>query len=293
MLNITLMVLLCVIMIYPFWYVLVLALNDARDSQMGGIWLWPRAFSLENFRFVLKSPKVANAYLISIIRTVAGTMYSLLVTGIAAYFASKRHVPFHGLILSFLMVPMFIGGTIVTNYIIIAKLGLLNNFLVYILPNGFSIFYMVIIRSFITDLPLGLEESAKLDGAGYFTIFFRIVVPLCAPVLASVALFIALAHWLDFYSNLMYITRVPRVGEFSLTTLQKLLYDVQNSLNAARDMAARARSGTLTVDNALTQMTPEAVKYATLIVTTLPILFVYPFFQKYFTKGLMLGAIKE
>ena len=277
----------CLITLYPFWYVLVLSLNEAQDSMLGGIWFWPREFTLDNYHYVLSSPQVGTAYLISISRTVLGSLYSLVVTGFAAYFASKRHLPFRGFIITFLMIPMFVSGTIVTNYIVMAKLGLLNNYLVYILPSGFSMFYMIIMRTFINDLPPSLEESAKLDGAGYLTIFFRLVIPLCKPVIATVVLFTAVGLWLDFNTNLMYITKK------NLTCLQYLLYSVEHSSQAARDIGQHMSKNGGAIAAIRQTITPEAVKYATLMVTTLPILFIYPFFQKYFTKGVMVGAIKE
>jgi putative aldouronate transport system permease protein len=285
--NVALMTLACAVMLFPLWYVLVLSLNDPHDSQMGGIWFWPRVFTLGNYAYVLSSPTLTGAYAVTVLRTVLGSLYDLVITGLAAYFASKRYLPGRNAILVFLTIPLFIGGTLVTNYIIIAKLGLLNNFLVYILPTGFSMFLMIVMRTFINDLPPSLEESAKLDGAGYIRIFFRIVVPLCKPVIATVLLFNAVGHWLDFYTNLVYVSKKY------LTTVQYLLFTIQRSAQAARDMGERIAQGGNASVLVQEKITPEAVKYATLLVTTLPILFVYPFFQKYFAKGLMLGAIKE
>lgn len=285
--NTIFLIAVCCVTIYPFWYVLVLSLNEAKDSMLGGIWFWPREFTLDNYRYVLSSPQIGKAYLISISRTVLGSLYLLVITGFAAYFASKRNLPGRNAIITFLMVPMFIGGTIVTNYIIMAKLGLLNNYLVYILPGGFSMFYMIIIRTFINDLPPSLEESAKLDGAGYTTIFFKLIIPLCKPVIATVLLFTAVNLWLDFNTNLMYITKKD------LTCLQYLLYTIEHSSQAARDIGQQMSKNGGAIAQIRQTITPEAVKYATLMVTTLPILFIYPFFQKYFTKGIMVGAIKE
>ena len=285
--NIIFLTAVCLLTLYPFWYVLVLSLNDAKDTMLGGIWLLPRKFTLDNYRYVLASPQVGQAYLISVSRTVLGSVYSLVITGFAAYFASKKGLPGRGAIITFLMIPMFVGGTIVTNYIIMAKLSLLNNYLVYILPGGFSMFYMIIMRTFINDLPPSLEESAKLDGAGYLTIFFRLVIPLCKPVIATVMLFTAVGLWLDFNTNLMYITKK------NLTCLQYLLYSIEHSSQAARDIGQQISKNGGALAAIRQEITPEAVKYATLMVTTLPILFVYPFFQKYFAKGVMVGAIKE
>ncbi len=284
--NICFLSLFCLITLYSFWYAMVLALNESKDSQLGGVWLWPRKFTFDNLRYVLEDPKLGVAYVNSVIRTAIGTFYSTVVMSLAAYFTSKRHLPGRNAILTFLMVPMFVTGSITTNYLVIAKLGLLDNFLVYILPAGFNVFYMVIIRSFFESLPASLEESAKIDGAGYFTIFFRIVLPLSSAAIATIALFMAVYFWLDFQVSIWYVTKK------SLYVLPRLLYEIQQSTNAARDMGQRvAQNGGLI--QTPVRISSSSVRYATLMVTTLPILLVYPFFQRYFAKGVMIGAIKE
>jgi len=274
-------------MVYPFWYSLIMSLNDATDAQRGNIWLLPRSFTLRNIQHVLSSPLTSSAYLVTTVRTVVGSVYSVLVTGFAAYFMTKRYLPGRNVIMIFFMIPLFIGGSMITSYIVYMKLGLINNFLIYILPTGYSLVYMVMIRVFIDGLPSSIEESAKLDGAGYLTIFFRLIVPMCAPIVATILLFYAVYHWLDFVTNRTYIT------DKRLTVLPKLLYDIQIAKDAAKSMAQRVLSGGSIATIDPEEITPNATKYATLVVTTMPILIVYPFFQKYFAKGALMGAIKE
>ena len=218
--NYTILTLLSFITLYPFWYVLVLSLNEGIDSAYGGIWFWPRVFTLDNYKYVLQNPQLRSAYIVTIARTILGSVITVLTTGLAAYSMSKHNLKGRKLILAFFMIPMFLGGTLISYYVIYAKLGLINNFLVYILPSSFSFFYMVIIRTFIYGIPPSMEESAKIDGAGYFRIFFQIIMPLCLPVIATIILFSGVAQWLDFSTNLMY------VYDNKLMTVQYLLYQV-------------------------------------------------------------------
>jgi putative aldouronate transport system permease protein len=184
-------------------------------------------------------------------------------------------------------VPLFIGGTVVTHYLIIAKAGLLDNFLVYVIPASFSFFNMVIMRTFIEQIPDSLEESATIDGAGYYSRFWRIVLPLSKPVLA-VFLFFGVVHaWLDFRTNLLYVTRR------SLNVLQFVLYEIviqSQSKDFVMDFMGNTDIQTLLKTSSAPRH--EVLKMATLVVVTFPIFFVYPFFQKYFIRGIMVGAIK-
>jgi len=285
--NHVFMVVLAFVTIYPFWYILILSLNDGLDAQMGGIWLWPRMFTFTNYTYVLTNPLVGNAYVITILRTVTGSLWSLVVTGIAAYAMTKKHLFLRNALLTFFLIPMFIGGTVVSNYVVYAKVGLLNNILVYVIPGGFAFFNMIIMRTYFYGLPVSMEESAKMDGASYTRIFFQIIVPLSMPIIATMLLFNGVGHWLDFYTNLIYVSRK------SLWTLQYLLYKVviESQTNIMTDESAAKMNQFSYLKRP--EVTPAAIKMATLMVVTLPILFIYPFLQKYFIKGVLLGAVKE
>jgi putative aldouronate transport system permease protein len=281
------MVVLAFITLYPFWYIGILSLNDGLDAQLGGIWFWPRMFTWSNYGYVLTNPLILNAYVITVLRTAIGSLWSLVITGIAAFALTKKHLVLRNAILTFFLIPMFIGGTVVSNYVIYAKVGLLNNFLVYIIPGGFAFFNMIIMRTYFYGLPVSMEESAKMDGASYTRIFFQIVVPLSMPIIATMLLFNGVGHWLDFYTNLVYVSKK------SLWTLQYLLYKVvrESQTNIMTDESAAKMNQYSYLKRP--EVTPNAIKMATLMVVTLPILFVYPFLQKYFIKGVLLGAVKE
>jgi putative aldouronate transport system permease protein len=288
--NYIFMFLMAVVMIYPFWYVLVLALNNGVDAANGPIWFWPRKFTLENFQYVLKYPGLKEATFVTVMRCLIAPVFSVTVNMMAAYALSKRFLPWRKAIIFFLMGPMFIGGTVVSHYVVIAKLGLLNRFLVFILPGAFGYFTAVIMRSFIDGIPLELQESAMLDGAGYWTIFTKIIIPLSKPCLAAFLFFSLVGNWLDLNTNLLYITKR------SLSTLQYLMYIVITS-NEARniiDISSTEMQQRFNDMNSLTYQppTPQVIKMAIMVIVTFPMLFIYPFFQKYFVKGMLTGSVK-
>jgi len=285
--NILCMLLICFLFLYPFWYVLAVSLNEGLDARRGPIYWFPRKFTLENYGFVIRNPRIISATVVTVARAVVFPIFSVFITMLAAYALSKRDIPGRRGILFFYLVPLFIGGTVVTHYLVIAKVGLLDNFLVYILPASFSFFNMVIMRTFVEQIPDSLEESAMMDGAGYFTRFVRIVVPLSKPVLAVFLFFGVVYAWLDFRTNLLYVTNRR------LNVLQFVLYEMVIQ-SQAKDYIMDM-SGSQSIDQMFKgDVTPkyEVLKMATLVVVTFPIFFVYPFFQKFFVKGIMVGAIK-
>lgn len=288
--NVAFMILLCAATIYPFWYVLVYALNDGHDAMRGPIWFWPRHFTLANFQAALDNPYMTKAFVVTVGRVLIGTLFSLAVNVLAAYALSKRDLPGRKAVTAILILPLFIGGTVISHYVVIAKLGLLNNFLVYIVPGAFGFFTMVMMRTFIEQLPDGIEESAMIDGAGYVQTFGKIVLPLCKPILAAFGFFAVVGHWLDFGTTLLYIT------DKTYYTLQYVLYMVIKSNEAdafmqlANSTSGRAAEAASIVNQSTP--TPEVIKMAVLVIVTVPLLAVYPFFQKYFVKGMFVGAIK-
>jgi putative aldouronate transport system permease protein len=287
-LNVLLMLVFAFLTLYPFWYILVLSLNEGKDAAMGGIWFWPRKFSLENYAFVILNPNVLNAYKITILRTVSGSLITLFVCGIAAYALTKHSLPGRSFIITLFIIPMFISGTIVSYYVVFSRLGMLNRFWMYIVPGAFSFFQMIIMRTYMYTIPPSLEESAKIDGAGYFRIFAQIVIPLSMPIVATTLLFSAVGHWLDFYTNMVFVTKR------TLMTLQYLLYLVVLANQGSMSAITEARAMSTGNEGLLRQnVTPEAIKTATIIVVTVPILLVYPFLQKYFVKGVLIGSVKE
>jgi putative aldouronate transport system permease protein len=284
-LNALLMLLVAAVMIYPFWYVMVYALNTSQDAASGGLWLWPRKFTLGNILYVVQRPNLQRAYLVTVARTVTGPVLHLIVTGLAAYSLSKRYLPGRKAITYYLIVPMFIGAPLVATYVLYARLGLMNNFLVYILPGAFSFFMMAIARALFEEMPLSLEESAKMDGAGYLRIFFQLVLPLSTPIVATILIFSAVGNWLDFFTNFIFV-QTPK-----LATLQYLLFQIVNQNSASQGMMGPMKIVTEAIGEI--KISTETIKATTLVVITLPIIFIYPFFQGYIIKGLLIGSIKE
>jgi putative aldouronate transport system permease protein len=284
--NALFMIIFAGVTLYPFWYVVIYALNETQDAYSGGLWFWPRKFTLENIGYILSASQLQRAYLLTLARAVLGPLLHLVVTGFAAYALSKRSLPGRKFITYYLIVPMFVGAPIVATYVVYARMGLMNNFLVYILPGAFGFFMMAVARALFEEIPSSLEESAKMDGAGYLRIFFRLILPLSTPIVATILIFSVVGHWLDFMTNYIFVQN-PK-----LSTLQYLLYQFQQGSIVPSALGSSMLS-TTTVGQARTKFSADTLKATTLVVITLPIVFVYPFFQGYIIKGLLIGSIKE
>jgi putative aldouronate transport system permease protein len=283
--NVLLMLVVALIMIYPFWYVLIYSLNTSSDAASGGLWLWPRKFTLGNIAYVLNRPNFQLAFVVTVARTVLGPLLHLVVTGLAAYTLSKRYLPGRKAITYYLIVPFFIGGPLVATYVLYARLHLMNNFLVYILPGAFSFYMMAIARALFEEMPLSLEESAKMDGAGYLRIFFQLILPLSTPIVATILIFSAVGNWLDFFTSFIFVQTAK------LATLQYLLFQIVNLNQASQGMMGPLKFQTESIGEV--KISSETIKATTLMVITVPIIFIYPFFQGYIIKGLLIGSIKE
>lgn len=281
--NYAIMLFVAFISLYPIWYVLVNSLNDANDAMLGGIYWLPRVFSLENYKAVFRDATVFRAFSVTIVRTILGTVGSVLFTAMVSYGLSKPHLMLRRFYLAIGTISMFFGGGLIPYFLVLRSLGLLNNFWVYIIPALFSFYNLLIFMSFFRELPPALEESARIDGAGDIRIFIRIIFPLSTPVLATIALFNGVYHWNDYFSGVMYMT-----SRTDLEPIQTFLYRII-AQTSAQDI--RSAAGADVVGKSLT--TSTAVKLATMIITTLPIVCVYPFLQKYFIKGMLIGAVKE
>ncbi len=281
--NVTILLLLMVVTLFPYLNVLAKSLNEGLDTMRGGIVLWPRKPTLENFQALLQSDDMLRAAVISVVRVILGTVLALGTQFLAAYAFCRRPFPGKKFMLVFLSVPMFLTGGLMPTYFLYSQIGLLNNFLVYILPTLFSFYQMVIIRTFIsTTISVSLEEAATIDGANEFQVFWRIIIPLSKPILATIGLWIAVGHWNDWTTTLYYITRS------SLFTLQYKLMEILKEAERIAKLMAEADANTV-----IPKSTPDALIAAQIIVTTLPVIVLYPFLQKYFIQGVMIGAVKE
>lgn len=281
---ILIMIVVAVITIYPFLNVLAISLNDATDTVKGGIHILPREFTLQNYKEIFTgSSKLPRAFVNSILRTVIGTGLGVISSAMLAYTLSRREFIFNKFVTILFVLTMYVGGGIIPEYMVIRQLGLINNFAVYILPGLISAFNVIVIRSFIDGLPDALNESAMIDGANDLVIFFKIVLPLCLPVIATIALFVAVSQWNSWFDTYIY----ARTND-SLTTLQYELMKVMD--NAASSSKVDPNNPLL--QQAAAGVNPESIKMAITMVATGPILLVYPFVQKYFVTGMTLGAVK-
>ena len=275
---------LCLLILLPCLNVLALSFNDGKDAARGGVYFWPRVWTLQNYREVFQDGSIINAYKITIARTVIGTLMSLIVTSFAAFALNQTELPGRKIITFLITFTMLFGGGTIPTYIQYNELGLLDTFWVYVIPSLVSVTYLIMMRSFFDGLPYALQEAAKLDGCGYFGIFFRIMLPLSKPVLAVVGLYTAVNHWNDWFAGAFYMT-------------SDKLWPVQTVL---QQMLSRAMSAsTQQIDNvsaaiaaSKSAVTTDSLKMAAVVITTVPILCVYPFVQKYFAKGTLIGAIK-
>ena len=274
------------ICIYPFWYVVIYTLSDAsRIGENPPVFI-PTGFSVENYVQILTLKGFLPAFGISVARTVAGTVLSVGSCSFLGYLFSKENMPFRKFLYRFLILTMYISGGMIATYIIIKSYGMLNTFWVYIIPGMVSAYNVVLIKTYVESLPASLEESAKLDGAGVVTIFTKIIFPLSKPIIATVAVFVAVGQWNSWFDNHIY-TR----GLDSLKTLQYLLY---NYLNEAQRIAEQLRNATSSVDAGalMQQISSKGIRMSITVLAALPIFLVYPFMQKYFVKGIMVGAVK-
>lgn len=280
-LNGVFMILFVIITLYPVWNTLVVSLNNGTDSLRGGLYLWPRMWTLKNFNTVLHKKNLLVGAYVTVARTIIGTLTALGANAILAYIVSRKRFLFKKQLSLFWVITMYVNGGLIPTFLLFKGLGLTNNFLVYIVPGMISAFYMLVIRTFMVGIPDSFEESAQLDGAGDVVIFTKIISPLCKPVYATVALFCAVGHWNSWFDAMLY----NRMNS-NLTTLQ---YELMKLLSSVTNQSTSVES----MKNAVGTVTPTSVRAAATILTMLPIVCLYPFLQRYFVTGLTIGGVKE
>lgn len=278
-------VILCIcitaITVYPVYYCLIYSLNEGADAAKQAIYLWPRKFTLENYKIVFEDKSIYPAFLMTLLRSIAGTAIAVVCMAMAAYALSKNQLKGRRIYMLFGVVTLYFSAGIVQSYLLYREMHLLNSFWVYILPNIYQFYYIILFISFFRELPAALEESAQMDGAGYFTILFKIVIPLSTPVIATIALFVGVWHWNDWFHPAFFIQDERLMTLPAVLMRAMSLAEAQQTLQ--RMIAVPSESST----------TMESVRYAVLIVSILPVVVIYPFVQKFFLKGMMLGAVKE
>ena len=270
-----------VIMLYPLLNTIAISFNDGTDALRGGIYLWPRMFTWNNYETVLKKQNMGTATKITILRTIIGTLTSMFVTALLSYVLSRKNFIFKDQVSLIFVVTMYVSGGLIPTFLLYKELGFTNSFWVYIIPGMVSAFNMLVIRTYMSELPDSITESAEIDGAGHFTIFMKIVVPLCLPVFATVALFTAVYHWNAWFDVMIY-NRMKTEYTTLQYELMKLLSSVTNNGTSAQAM-----------QNSEGMVTPASIRAAATVITSLPIVCLYPFLQRYFVTGLTIGGVKE
>ena len=271
---------------YPFWNGLVISFNSGSDTAMGGVTFWPRDFTLENYGIVFQDNRLLNGFKISVLRTLIGTISSILVTSIFAYGMTKRELIGRKYYMIMCIVTMYFGGGLIPTFMLVRGLGLMDSFWVFIIPSLVSVWNMIIFRTFFNGLPSGLEESAKIDGCGNWGIFFKIILPLSGPVIATLSLFTAVSHWNEWFLPSIYINNE------NLLPIQTMLRQILNS-NIMSEQMSNLDSASQAVLSRMQSVTSKSLSMATMMVATLPIIMVYPFVQKHFVKGVLVGSLKE
>ena len=279
--NTIFMIAFVIITLYPVLNTLAISFNDGTDALRGGIYLWPRKFTLKNYSTVLQKDNLITGAIITVARTIVGTLLALVTNAILAFIVSRKRFLFSKQVSLFWVITMYVNGGLIPIFLLYKGIGLTNSFWVYVIPGMVSAFNMLVIRTYMNGIPDSLEESAQLDGAGYTTIFVKIISPLCKPVYATVALFVAVGQWNSWFDAMLY----NRMSS-NLTTLQ---YELMKLLSSVTNQGTSAES----MKNSQGAVTPTSVRAAATIITMLPIICIYPFLQQYFVAGLTLGGVKE
>lgn len=280
-------VILCLLMLvtlYPVLNTVAISFNDGTDAVRGGIGMWPRVFSTEAYKSLLSDEQIFNAFFISVSRTVITTILNVVLTSMLAFTLSRKEYVLRGFITLVMVLTMYVNAGLIPNYLLISKtLKLSKTFWVYIIPTMFSCFNMIVIRTYINGLPEALAESARIDGANDLRIFWQIIFPLCTPVLATVALFVAVGSWNQWFDTQLYNGSKKNLYTLQYLLKMKLATSMQ-SMNAANTSADALVNAT--------KSTPVTIRCAITVVSAAPILVVYPFLQRYFVTGMVLGGVK-
>lgn len=289
--NTIILLFLCIVMLYPMLNTLAISFNEPLDTVRGGIYIWPRKFTLYNYRVVLNMESIYNAFYISVTKTIVIVITNLFFTSMLAYALSRKEYIFRKFITTVFVLTMYFNAGLIPNYLLIKKLGMINTFSVYWIPNIISAFNLIVIRTYIKTIPESLIESARMDGAKEFRICWQIVVPLIVPTLATVALFVAVGSWNSWFDTFLYNSGKPE-----LSTLQ---YELQKLLASTMTAGTRgaptnvSEAGKAVAGGSSNVTTPQSIRAAITIITAVPILLVYPFLQRYFVQGLAIGGVKE
>ncbi len=284
------LIFLVVVTIYPFWNTIAISFNDGLDSVKGGVKLWPRKFTWQNYKVLFVDDRLFKAFTISVTRTVLQTVLNVFCTSMLAYALSRKEFVIRKPLTAILVISMYVNAGLIPSYMLIKKLGMLNSYAVYIIPCLVDIFNFILVRTYINGLPDSFVESARIDGANEFTIFLRIIMPLIVPSIAMIALFVAVGAWNSWFDTYLYCS-----GKVNLHSLQyKLMEFLNSSQNQSSNAAdANAMAVAASAGASSTMVTPISIRASITMIATVPILIVYPFVQKYFVVGMTIGGVKE
>lgn len=283
--NNLILLLIALSMLYPFVYVLAISLNDPNDSQLGGIWLYPRVLSLESYKIIFSDPSLLQALWISVSRTVLGTVLTVFGCSMFAYVFTRNEFVLYKPLKGFFFFAMFFGGGgLIPTYLLYLNLGLYDNFLVYIIPTIINLWYVTLFRTYFRSIPGELLEAARIDGAGEFAIYWRVLLPVSKPIIATITLFAAVAQWNSYRDTLYYTV------DKNLRSLQYIVMEIIKKAEGSQ-MIDRAEMFEIFHGDA-SMADPVSLRMAITICTVVPIVMVYPFLQKHFMKGMMIGSMK-
>lgn len=286
--NYTLLLILALLFLYPLYFTVIASFSEPREVASGNVMFWIKDFTLDCYNQVFKAEQLWRGYGVTIVYTVFGTMLSLFLTIPAAYALSKKTLWGRGLITTYFLIIMYFSGGLLPTYLVVKNLGLLNQPYTLIVMGAFSVYNMVVARTYFqTSIPESLYEAAEIDGCSQFGRFFRIALPLAKPIIAVITLYYAVGKWNEYYNCLVYI------NDSKYYSLQMV---VRNIINSGANLLSNAVEQEMTIEQAeyavRRKYIAEAMKYSVILISSLPMLIVYPFIQKYFVKGVMVGSIK-
>ncbi|WP_430610054.1 carbohydrate ABC transporter permease [Enterococcus sp. DIV0876] len=284
--NYTFFVVITLICAYPFYYLIINSISNNELSALGQIRFFPEGIHLENYSQVLQLKGLPLAATVSVARTVIGTAATVLASAFLGFMFTQEKMWKRKFWYRFVVITMYFNAGLIPLFITMKTLGLTNSFWVYILPAVVQPFNIILVKTYIESIPKSLQEAAEMDGAGIIQVFFRVILPNCTPILATVAIFSAVGQWNSFQDTLIYIT------DQSLYSLQYLLYTYINQANSLAQMVKNTSGSLSSIASAATTQTPTSIRMTVSVIVVLPIMFIYPLFQKYFVKGIMLGAVK-
>lgn len=284
------LIIVVIVTLYPFWNTVAVSFNDGLDSLKGGVTFWPRIFTLQNYKSLFTTDAIFKAFKISVSRTIIQTILNIFCTTILAYALSRKEFVLRKPLTTILVISMYVNAGLIPGYMLIRDLHLLKSYWVYIIPCLLDVFNFILVRTYISGLSDSFIESARIDGANEFTIYWKIIMPLIVPSIAMVALFVAVGAWSSWFDTYLYTS-----GETKLHSLQYKLMEYLNSSmnqsNSAADAGAKALAAASGSSSAM--VTPISIRASITMIATVPILVVYPFLQKYFVSGIAIGGVKE